>query len=71
MNIISYIHPTHTYLPCTGAGRHINNTLLGLASQESINLKLLCSQQWLQADGQGESILFLKGRLDKGFRDHD
>ena len=52
MNIISYIHPTRTYLPCTGAGRHINNTLLGLASQESINLQLLCSQQWLQADGK-------------------
>jgi hypothetical protein len=22
-------------------------------------------------DSQGERILFLKGRLDKGFRDHD
>jgi glycosyltransferase involved in cell wall biosynthesis len=52
VNIISYIHPIRTYLPCTGAGRHINNTLLGLASQESINLQLLCSQQWLQADGK-------------------
>jgi glycosyltransferase involved in cell wall biosynthesis len=52
MNIISYIHPIRTYLPCTGAGRHINNTLLGLASQESINLELLCSRQWLQADGK-------------------
>lgn len=50
MNIISYIHPIRTYLPCTGAGRHINNTLLGLASQENINLELLCSHQWLQAD---------------------
>jgi glycosyltransferase involved in cell wall biosynthesis len=52
VNIISYIHPIRTYLPCTGAGRHINNTLLGLASQESINLELLCSRQWLQADGK-------------------
>ncbi|MEI6442964.1 MAG: glycosyltransferase family 1 protein [Nostocales cyanobacterium ELA583] len=52
MNIISYIHPIRTYLPCTGAGRHINNTLLGLASQESINLQLLCSKQWLQPDGK-------------------
>jgi glycosyltransferase involved in cell wall biosynthesis len=50
VNIISYIHPIRTYLPCTGAGRHINNTLLGLASQKNINLQLLCSQQWLQAD---------------------
>ena len=52
MNIISYIHPIRTYLPCTGAGRHINNTLLGLAAQKNINLQLLCSQQWLQADGK-------------------
>lgn len=56
MNIISYIHPIRTYLPCTGAGRHINNTLLGLASQESINLELLCSRQWLQADGKLDSL---------------
>jgi glycosyltransferase involved in cell wall biosynthesis len=52
VNIISYIHPIRTYLPCTGAGRHINNILLGLASQENINLELLCSRQWLQADGK-------------------
>lgn len=52
MKILSYIHPTRTYLPCTGAGRHINNTLLQLASRENINLELLFSQQWLQADGK-------------------
>ena len=52
MHIVSYIHPTRTYLPCTGAGRHINNTLLGLASRENINLELLLAQQWLQADGK-------------------
>jgi glycosyltransferase involved in cell wall biosynthesis len=52
MNVVSYIHPTRTYLPCTGAGRHINNTLLGLSLQENLNLELLCSQQWLQADGK-------------------
>jgi glycosyltransferase involved in cell wall biosynthesis len=52
VNIISYIHPIRTYLPCTGAGRHINNTLLGLNSRESIDLELLCSKQWLQADGK-------------------
>ncbi|MFM6202822.1 MAG: glycosyltransferase, partial [Dolichospermum sp.] len=51
-NIISYIHPTRTYLPYTGAGRHINNILLGLAAQENINLELLCSQPWLQSDGK-------------------
>ena len=52
LNVTSYIHPIRTYLPCTGAGRHINNILLGLASQESINLELLCSKQWLQPDGR-------------------
>jgi glycosyltransferase involved in cell wall biosynthesis len=52
MNIISYIHPSRTYLPCTGAGRHINNTLLGLAVQENINLELIFARQWLQADGK-------------------
>jgi glycosyltransferase involved in cell wall biosynthesis len=52
MKITSYIHPIRTYLPCTGAGRHINNTLLELKSRESIDLKLLCSRQWLQADGK-------------------
>jgi glycosyltransferase involved in cell wall biosynthesis len=52
LNVTSYIHPIRTYLPCTGAGRHINNTLLGLASQENINLELLCSRQWLQANGK-------------------
>lgn len=52
MQIVSYIHPIRTYLPCTGVGRHINNILLGLASQELINLELLCSRQWLQPDGK-------------------
>jgi glycosyltransferase involved in cell wall biosynthesis len=60
MNIVSYIHPVRTYLPCTGAGRHINNTLLGLNSKESINLELLCSKQWLQADGKLDSRSPLK-----------
>jgi glycosyltransferase involved in cell wall biosynthesis len=52
MQIVSYVHPTRTYLPCTGAGRHINNTLLGLAARENIDLELLCSRQWLGADGK-------------------
>lgn len=51
MNIISYIHPTRTYLPCTGAGRFINNSLLGLANQSHVKLELLFASQWLQADG--------------------
>ncbi len=47
LHIISYIHPTRTFLPCTGAGRHINNTLLEIADQKDIQLQLFFSQQWL------------------------
>ncbi|NEO93668.1 MAG: glycosyltransferase family 4 protein, partial [Moorea sp. SIO3G5] len=61
MKIVSYIHPTRTYLPCTGAGRHINNTLLGLTSHKAINLELLCSRQWLQEDGKLDPRSPLRG----------
>lgn len=47
MNIISYIHPIRTYLPCTGVGRHINNLLLGLDDRADFDLQLLFSAQWL------------------------
>jgi glycosyltransferase involved in cell wall biosynthesis len=52
MNIVSYIHPVSTYLPCTGIGRHINQMLLGLETQQEINLQLLFSKQWLTANGR-------------------
>lgn len=52
MNITSYIHPTRTYLPCTGVGRHINQILLGLAEEQAIHLELFFSQQWLGKDGK-------------------
>lgn len=52
MQLLSFIHPTRTYLPCTGVGRHINNILLGLLAKEEIDLKLLCSQQYVQQDGK-------------------
>jgi glycosyltransferase involved in cell wall biosynthesis len=50
MQVVSYIHPISTYLPCTGIGRHINQILLGLESQEDIELQLLFSKQWLGTD---------------------
>jgi glycosyltransferase involved in cell wall biosynthesis len=50
MNIISYIHPIRTYLPCTGVGKHINNMLLGLRERDELSLKLFFSQQWLSAN---------------------
>lgn len=47
LSIISYIHPVRTFIPCTGAGRHINNSLLGIAAHQDTHLKLLFSDQWL------------------------
>ena len=52
MNILSYIHPVRTYIPCTGVGKHINNMLLGLRDRDEIALRLLFSQQWLTLDKQ-------------------
>jgi glycosyltransferase involved in cell wall biosynthesis len=52
MQIVSYIHPVSTYIPCTGIGKHINNMLLGLNDRDEIALKLLFSQQWLTTDRQ-------------------
>ena len=52
MNIISYIHPIRTYLPCSGIGRHINQVLLGLNQQKNIDLKLIFARQWLQPDNK-------------------
>jgi glycosyltransferase involved in cell wall biosynthesis len=52
MNIISYVHPVSTYVPCTGIGKHINNMLVGLNDRDEIALKLLFSQQWLTPNGQ-------------------
>ena len=51
-NIVSYIHPIRTYLPCTGIGRHINQMLLGLATSSEVDLTLFFSQQWLAEDGK-------------------
>jgi glycosyltransferase involved in cell wall biosynthesis len=57
VNILSYIHPIRTYLPCTGVGKHINNMLLGLSDRDEISLKLLFSQQWLNpSDRQLNSL---------------
>lgn len=52
MRIVSFIHPTRTYLPCSGIGRHMNHMLLGLASRHDTSLSLLCSQEWVGPDGK-------------------
>lgn len=50
MQIVSYIHPIRTYLPCTGVGRHINAVLGEMNQREAIALNLLVSKQWIGAD---------------------
>ena len=53
MNILSYVHPISTYLPCTGVGRHINKLVLGLDDRDEIDLhQLLFSKQWLTDSGK-------------------
>lgn len=55
MEIIAYIHPSRTFLPCTGVGRHINNSILGLFNyrrRENISIELLFAQQWLSSQGR-------------------
>ncbi|MCF2148988.1 glycosyltransferase family 4 protein [Desmonostoc muscorum LEGE 12446] len=52
MNLIAYIHPIRTYVPCTGIGRHMNQMLLGLAERSGVELELLFFKQWLGSDGK-------------------
>lgn len=52
MNILSFIHPVRTFLPCSGVGRHMNGVLLSLAGRPDVSLRLLFAQQWLDADGK-------------------
>jgi glycosyltransferase involved in cell wall biosynthesis len=52
MNLLCYFHPVRTFLPCSGAGRFINNVLLELAKKDDVNLELLYSQEWLKMDGR-------------------
>ncbi len=65
---MSYIHPIRTYLPCTGAGRHINNTLLELHQRENLDLELLFSSEWLKPDGKLDARCPLREIPYKTFR---
>ncbi|MEL6276131.1 MAG: glycosyltransferase family 1 protein [Bacteroidota bacterium] len=60
MKILSYIHPTRTYLPCTGVGRHINQLLSRLDSEPDVDLELLVSKEWLGDDGRLDSTCPLR-----------
>jgi glycosyltransferase involved in cell wall biosynthesis len=52
MNVLSFIHPVRTFLPCSGVGRHMNGVLTCLAARPDTSLQLLFSEQWLAADGR-------------------
>lgn len=67
MKVTSYIHPTRTYLPCTGVGRHINQLLSRLDSHSQIDLDLLVSQQWLGEDGQLDAKCPIRGLSTHAF----
>ncbi len=47
INLTSFIHPVRTYLPCSGAGRHMNNTILSLNEISGVNQQLFFASQWL------------------------
>jgi len=55
MNILSFVHPIRTYLPCSGVGRHANNMLLRLAERDGVDLELFFSEQWLDEGGKMDS----------------
>ncbi|MEQ8879855.1 MAG: glycosyltransferase family 1 protein [Cyclobacteriaceae bacterium] len=50
MDIISYIHPSRTFLPCSGVGRHINNIVGHLNKSDIVQLKLFYGAEWLEQD---------------------
>jgi hypothetical protein len=52
MNILSFVHPTRTYLPCSGIGRHANNILTRLAERKNMDVELFFSEQWLGEDAE-------------------
>jgi len=52
MNILSFIHPVRTFLPCSGVGRHMNGVLSSLAARGDTTLRLLYSRHWLGPDGR-------------------
>ncbi|WP_263818890.1 glycosyltransferase family 4 protein [Salinibacter sp.] len=52
MDLLSFVHPIRTYLPCSGVGRHANNVLLRLAQREGIRQELFFAEEWLEQDGK-------------------
>lgn len=67
MIITAYIHPTRTYLPCTGAGRFINNLILGLTREKEVDLELFFSEQWLGDEQKLDARSPLRGIPNRTF----
>lgn len=51
MKIGSFIHPTRTYLPCSGVGRHMNNLLTAIHEMDEVALTLFYSKYHLTQEG--------------------
>ncbi len=67
MNILSFVHPTRTYLPCSGIGRHANNILTRLAERKNMDVELFFSEQWLGEDGEMDPQTPLRGLPHRTF----
>ena len=74
-----YVEANHIAIDVEGAIILLQSALELLAYEILVEKNRVLSQQGFERLpsgesirlGQGERILFLKGRLDKGFRDHD
>lgn len=67
MNILSFVHPTRTYLPCSGIGRHANNILTRLAGRKNMDVELFFSEQWLGEDEEMDPRTPLHGLPNRTF----
>ncbi|MCS4040852.1 glycosyltransferase family 4 protein [Salinibacter ruber] len=67
MNILSFVHPTRTYLPCSGIGRHANNILTRLAERKNMDVELFFSEQWLGEDEEMDPRTPLRGLPNRTF----
>ncbi|WP_286765761.1 MULTISPECIES: glycosyltransferase family 4 protein [Rhodopirellula] len=59
MHVSCYIQPIRTFVPTTGAGKHINSTILELNKLDDVTCNLLCSSQWL-VDGKLPEVCLLR-----------
>ena len=52
LKALTYIHPSRTFPPVTGVGRHVNGVVGALAASAGVDVELLFARQWLGADGR-------------------